>query len=1067
MKCKNCGTEFEEGLFCPNCGSKAEEEQTTAVSSNAPVAPKKKKKHILRNIILLIVASYVLVIIIGILTDDDAQTASSQAVVASNEGNVVNGNDVISQKAYSELKKTDKKYFTYSKLNETEIAITGYDANGPVDVVIPQTIDKYNVVLVRENAFSNNKKIKSIALPGTIDYISSESFANCTSLEKIILDEGVDSIGAMAFSGCTSLTQIIFPDSLSTIYAGAFENCTTLKKIVSGNNLKSIGEDAFCGCNALQEIVFSDSIISIEARAFKGATSLLNVELPQNLESLGENVFFDTGITKLAFPTTIENIGDCNVQDITIPVSKNPHIGNLEGCQKLTLSGTTVYAIAALSGNSTINTVVLESGISTIAEGAFYNFTGLKQIDIPDSVTVIEKSAFENCTALDDVTLPKGLSKIAEKAFKNCTSLTSISISDNVMSIEDYAFENSSNLDGFNLPKNLKELGNDVFAGCPKIHSLFIPNTITYMGICDVKDLSVPGQQANILYLDGCENLTIRGSSWSKDGVIRYGETDENASVYYDASTHTMYQDSFDGLSLNNSIKKIVMEEGIQTISDQGFAYFTGLEEVVIPSTLTTLGTHAFEGCKNLKTIYLPNGSLKKISESSFKDCSSLTSIDIPVNVVSIGKKAFCGCSKLVNVNIINGVTEISERAFDSCKSLQSISLGESIKKLGDYAFFDCQALSEIEGMDHVEYIGVQCFFNTCSLNEISFGDGLKVINQEAFLNSSIKSMIIPRGIQEIGNEAISCATEITICLNIDINNDNFNRCEKLILLEGTTEIPADFMSYCSNLRSVTIPEGVITIYARAFRDCKYLTDIQLPESLIEIKQESFANTGIEELVIPKNVKKIGPGAFKNVKKLIVSAGCECSAFPLSGCTSVILEGPSELPDFSYTPKLQDLVIGEGLTEIREKAFYYLDLKTVTLPDSLTKIGTQAFCNCKHLKEIRLPEGLEYIGEYAFEKCYALSEITIPEGITEISESAFIYCTGLKSVVLPDTLKRIAQGAFNNCSSLVEINIPNSLEYVGWASFKGTKLDDSTHDQLYKLAEKYRSPFDSVVFVTH
>ncbi len=139
---------------------------------------------------------------------------------------------------------------------------------------------------------------------------------------------------------------------------------------------------------------------------------------------------------------------------------------------------------------------------------------------------------------------------------------------------------------------------------------------------------------------------------------------------------------------------------------------------------------------------------------------------------------------------------------------------------------------------------------------------------------------------------------------------------------------------------------------------------------------------------------------------------------------------------FSENETLRSVTVPEGVTRIGEKAFYNCTaLETITLPDSLTEIDDYAFYGCSSLESIALPDSMTDIGEYAFYNCSSLETIAIPDGIMEIGKYTFYYCSALKSVTLPDGLIEIGDYAFYRCSSLESITLPDSLTKIGTYAF--------------------------------
>ena len=178
------------------------------------------------------------------------------------------------------------------------------------------------------------------------------------------------------------------------------------------------------------------------------------------------------------------------------------------------------------------------------------------------------------------------------------------------------------------------------------------------------------------------ENLT-----WSySDGVLTISGAGE-----MDAS----FQDWFYGwFYYQDSIKSVVIEDGVTTIDANAFAQFYSLTSVSIPDSVTIIGHHAFYGCENLTDMTIPDG-VTSIGVAAFLGCKSLTSLTIPDGVTTIDNEAFGYCS-LTSLTIPNGVTSIGERAFGYCTSLTDVTIPDSVTTIDSNAFWGCESLTDV-----------------------------------------------------------------------------------------------------------------------------------------------------------------------------------------------------------------------------------------------------------------------------------------------------------------------------------------------------------------------------------
>ena len=196
------------------------------------------------------------------------------------------------------------------------------------------------------------------------------------------------------------------------------------------------------------------------------------------------------------------------------------------------------------------------------------------------------------------------------------------------------------------------------------------------------------------------------------------------------------------------------VKEGTRIICDRAFSLCLSLSEIVIPSSVTSIGKGAFSSCNSLSEIVIPS-SVTSIGDWAFYDCNSLSEIVIPSSVTSIGDSAFAGCRSLSEIVIPSSVTSIGDRAFSSCNSLSEIVIPSSVTSIGDRAFSSCNSLSEIVIPSSVTSIGDWAFSGCRSLSEIVIPSSVTSIGDWAFsFCSSLSEIVIPSSVTSIGKGA-------------------------------------------------------------------------------------------------------------------------------------------------------------------------------------------------------------------------------------------------------------------------------------------------------------------------
>ena len=213
-------------------------------------------------------------------------------------------------------------------------------------------------------------------------------------------------------------------------------------------------------------------------------------------------------------------------------------------------------------------------------------------------------------------------------------------------------------------------------------------------------------------------------------------------------------------------LKKVKFPSNLKSLN--GSFLGSGIEEIVIPSSVKKIEMGVFQGCENLTRIEIPN-SVTSIGKCAFSGCASLASIEIPNSVTSIGEYAFSGCTSLASIEIPNSVTCIGEYAFMGCTGLASIEIPNSVTCIGNMVFYDCSALASIEIPNSVTGIGEYAFSGCTSLASIEIPNSVTGIGEYAFYAcTDLKNVKIGNSVTSIGKAAFSGCTSLA---SIEIPN--------------------------------------------------------------------------------------------------------------------------------------------------------------------------------------------------------------------------------------------------------------------------------------------------------
>ncbi|MEE0122464.1 MAG: leucine-rich repeat protein [Streptococcus salivarius] len=367
-------------------------------------------------------------------------------------------------------------------------------------------------------------------MPDSVTSIGNSSFSYCISLTSITIPNSVTSIGTYAFSNCWYLTSITIPDSVTSIGKSAFYKCSSLTTI-SLSCKSTLKKSDFGGQADLVSYTNEHTLTKTEAKAAtcteNGNKEYWTCEHCKKY-FLSDDTNPETATAVEQSETILPALKHKNaiIQNVSEPNGTAPGYSGdryCPDCDKVMEKGYTYWIEDNLTWKLYEDGKLTISGTGAMKDynaddnlSPAYNNSDVKKIVIEDGVTSIGDAAFYGCSSLTSITIPDGVTSIGDAAFSDCSSLTSITISDRVTSIEPYAFYNCSSLTDITIPDSVTSIGNWAFAFCSSLTSITIPDRVTsieeyaFYNCSGLTSITIPDSVTSIgeSVFDNCTNLT-------------------------------------------------------------------------------------------------------------------------------------------------------------------------------------------------------------------------------------------------------------------------------------------------------------------------------------------------------------------------------------------------------------------------------------------------------------------------------------------------------------------------------------------------------------------------------
>ena len=425
-------------------------------------------------------------------------------------------------------------------------------------------------------------------------------------------------------------------------------------------------------------------------------------------------------------------------------------------------------------------------------------------------------------------------------------------------------------------------------------------------------------------------------------------------------------------------------------------------ETYTMPSTVSDIAEYAFWNCENLKGISL-SSNLKEIPDYSFANCKSLTGITIPYSVNTIGLHAFSDCVNLVTAEIPESVSVIHETAFDGCSKLVisaeegtvAYQFNKTLKEKNQAEYEDTSNVVQSEtekDNENVDTVPKENETETGNVLASTYVVGNRAVffidnsNQAVYGNVNQTDSVSGGSIESLVNDGLRKGTEIpkyTVAFDSIISDLAFYQSKNIATYdfpEGITEI-GEFAFARSNIDQVQIPSGVTTIGYGAFYHCDYLREVSIPSSVVSIAPEAFAKS-------------------MWLKNWLKGNGME---------------------DF--------LIVGDGIL-----LAYRGNGGNIEIPDTVKRIGPQAFADNN-----------------------TILSVFLPDSVIEVGEDAFRNCMNLESVTGGNHVRIIRDRAFSGCV-LESAHVGENVEYIGLASFDFSQTNVGESSKVVVFDQKEQLP---------
>ena len=671
----------------------------------------------------------------------------------------------------------------------------------------------------------------------------------------------------------------------------------------------------------------------------------------------------------------------------------------------------------------------------------------------------------------------------------NAGALEMHSLPESITTIEAYAFKNCDNVkfNEFTISDNVTYIGKEVFNGAINLRKLTIPFVGAYRGDDVDSDTSL--------------DSTAFGWLFGLKPVIGFA-LNRTINIYNEYVTEVHVTD--DTIISNNAfenftgITTLTINEGVTVIGESAFRN-TGITSFVIPSSVESIGAYAFYDSSDLRTVkYNANINFDTLETSVFENCESLysftntsdtfvidgnintikdyafkntafTYVNVPVTVTTTGTETFAYNNHLLNVDVYSA--NLGTYMFTECHNLEKAYLHANLTSIAVGTFMECHSLTKLNSEfvfsinSTVTTIEEYAFYGLRSLTDLNIPTNVTTIEDYAFAgNENIKSITIPSTVTSIGDKAFEGCSNIEIVKIAEGNAkyDSRENCNGIIdkttstliktfknttIPSTITTIGAYAFANNTSLTKISLPNNITTVENNAFESCVNVTTLELSENLKSIGYQAFKGLAIESLNIPMSVNNISVRAFEGCNDLfIVKVDAKNETYASYHNNGIVEKSTNALIMGTAETELDS-----SLSTVKQFAFYGSNIKSITVPASMTSLEAGAFAGCEKLVSLKVESGNSVYEDRGLNAVIEKSTNTIVAGcnMTSFDKSikrigAYAFAgSGIKGSTigyLPNSITEICEYAFAYCNGGGTINVAKATEIIGAHAFKDSNF---------------------------